>query len=223
MDLPYLALKFFVLVVSLSIHEAAHAWTAFRMGDDTAARLGRMSLNPLVHLDPLGTLMLLSPMPLGWAKPVPVNRMNLRNPHSMMQLISFAGPLSNLMLGLLACMVWYFFAWKLSPDSGWFLMMQFFIAINFSLALFNLLPVHPLDGANVITFFMSEETARRYEEKVARMGILPLIIVITYEMMPGPGLIEIWFRIWKPVFSPILYLFRVPMGVIPFWRVTGFE
>lgn len=216
------ALEFFVLIVSLSFHEAAHAWTAYRLGDDTAARQGRLSLNPLAHLDPLGTLMLLA-MPMGWAKPVPVNALNLRNPRGMLPLISFAGPLSNLALGLSGCVAWYFFAWHLLPDSGWFLMMQHFIAINFSLALFNLLPLHPLDGSSVITRLMSEETARRYEEAVSRMGMFPLILVVIYEMMPGPGVLEIWFRIWKPFFAPVMALFQVPMGVVPFWRVTGFE
>lgn len=216
MDLAVLALKFFVLILSLSFHEAAHAWTAYRFGDDTAARLGRMSLNPLVHLDPLGTLMILSGMPLGWAKPVPVNAANLRNPQSHMRLVSFAGPLSNILLGLAACLVYFLIGHRMFPGSGWFLMLHLFITINFSLAVFNLLPISPLDGSSIITAVMSEGTARKYEELVARFGPFPLIIVVVFEMMPGMGLIELWFRIWKPLLAPVLGLFRVPPWFLPY-------
>lgn len=216
MELATLALQFFVLAVSLSIHEASHAWTAFRLGDDTAARLGRISLNPLVHLDPLGALMILSGMPLGWAKPVPVNPANLRNPHSSMPLISFAGPLSNLVLGLASCMIFYLVDYRVSPVSGAWLLMQFFITFNFSLAIFNLLPVFPLDGSNFITVFMSEETARWYESKVSQFGPFPLVFVVALEFLPGMGPIELWFRLWKPLFTPILALFNVPSGFLPY-------
>lgn len=216
MELAGLALKFFVLAVSLSFHEASHAWTAFRLGDDTAARLGRISLNPLVHLDPLGSLMILSGMPLGWAKPVPVNPANLRNRHTSMPLVSFAGPLSNLVLGLLACGVFFFLGYRVSPVSGAWLLMQFFISINFSLAIFNLLPVYPLDGANIITAFMSEPTARAYEAKVSQFGPFPLVLVVALELLPGTGPIELWFRLWKPLFSPILALFSVPSWFLPY-------
>ncbi len=216
MDLAVLGIRFFVLVVCLSFHEAAHAWTAYRFGDDTAARMGRLSLNPLVHLDPLGTLMILSGMPLGWAKPVPVNPANLRNPHTHMQLVSFAGPLSNILLGLVGCVIYFLVGHLIFPGSGWFLMLQLFIMINFSLAIFNLLPISPLDGSSIITAFMSESTARKYEEKVARFGPFPLIIVVAFEMMPGMGLIELWFRFWKPLFAPILGLFNVPPWFLPY-------
>lgn len=217
-ELAPIILKFFVLVVSLTFHEAAHAWTAWRLGDDTSARLGRMSLNPLVHLDPVGTLMFLFPAPLGWAKPVPVNSANLKNPHTMMQLISFAGPLSNLILTLAACILWYIIDFRLDPMSNGYLLMQLFIATNMSLAIFNLLPVFPLDGSNVITVFMSEETARRYEDKISQFGPFPLLLVVMFETLPGMGLIEIWFRFWRPVFAPVLELFNVPSGIIPYWR-----
>jgi Zn-dependent protease len=215
-DLPELLLRFFVLAVSLSFHEAAHAWSAFRLGDDTAARLGRLSLNPLVHLDPLGSLMILSGMPLGWAKPVPVNAANLANPRTGMPMVSFAGPLSNIILGILGCVVFYFVGYEISPMSGWWAMLQLFITINFALAVFNLLPIFPLDGSNVITAFMSDATARRYEEKVAALGPFPLIFIVGFEFMPGPGVLQVWFNIWNPLFAPILALFGVPRGFLPY-------
>lgn len=211
-------LKFFVLIVSLTFHEAAHAWAAYRLGDETAARLGRMSLNPLVHLDVMGTLMFLFQAPIGWAKPVPVNPLNLRNRISSMQLVSFAGPMSNLILCLVACMAWYFLMFRISPGSGWYTLMQLFIATNLSLAIFNLLPIHPLDGASVITYFMSDSVARRFEDTMLRLGPFPLIVIVLFETLPGMGLIELWFRLWKPFFSPLLELFNVWPGVISYWR-----
>jgi Zn-dependent protease len=221
-DLPYFALKFFVLVVSLTFHEAAHAYAAYRMGDETSSRLGRLSLNPFAHLDPVGTLMFLLPQaPIGWAKPVPVNPMNLRNPGPMMQLISFAGPLSNLALGLLGCLfwfLWFLFGQLFSPGGAAYLMILLFIATNLSLALFNLLPLHPLDGASVITFFMPEGTARKYEDVMHRLGPFPLIVLLVLETLPGMGAIHLWFRFWKPFFEPMLGLFGVPAGVVGYWR-----
>src|SRR3954471_15332351 len=100
-DIPILLLRFFVLTVSLTFHEAAHAWVAYRLGDETAKRMGRLSLNPLVHMDPLGSLMILSSMPLGWAKAVPGNALDPRHPPSGPPLGAFGGPLSNLLLALL--------------------------------------------------------------------------------------------------------------------------
>ena len=213
--LPILLMRFFVLTVSLSFHEAAHAWTANRLGDDTAKRMGRLSLNPLVHMDPLGSLMMLTGMPLGWAKPVPVNPINLRNPRSAMPLVSFAGPLSNLLLALIGCGI-YFVVGDRIGSSGWYLMLQDFVLINFSLAIFNLLPIYPLDGSKIITTFMSDRVADIYEEKVAAMGMFPLIAVVVFESLgSGHGIIELWFRFWKPLIYPILALFHVPFHFYP--------
>jgi Zn-dependent protease len=209
-----LLLRFFVLTVSLSFHEAAHAWAAFRLGDDTAEKSGRLSLNPLVHMDPLGSLMILSGMPLGWAKPVPVNPDNLRNPRTDMPLVSFAGPLSNLILGVVACAVFFLVGYQVAP-TGWFRMLQYFIQINFALAIFNLLPIYPLDGSKIITAFMSDATARRYEEKILQMGVFPLILLVTLEFLPtGRGPLELWFLLWKPLIRPIFSIFSVPPGFL---------
>lgn len=215
-DFADLLLRFFVLAVSLSIHEASHAWAAFRLGDDTAEKMGRLSLNPLVHLDPLGSLMILSGMPLGWAKPVPVNPLNLRNPRKDMPLVSFAGPFSNFILGVAACMV---YAWvgESVIATGWFRMLHYFIQINFALAIFNLLPVFPLDGSKIISAFMSDAVAYRYEEKMVQFGIFPLILLMALEFLPGGlGPLGLWFRFWQPLISPIFALFSVPPGFL--WR-----
>ena len=214
-DLPVLLLRFFVLIVSLTFHEAAHAWAAWRLGDDTAKRMGRLSLNPLVHMDPIGTLMILGRMPIGWAKPVPVDPRNIRNPRSGMPLVAFAGPLSNLILAFFFCLV-YFAVGRALIGSGWYSMLVLFLQVNFSLAIFNLLPIMPLDGSKIVTAFMSESVADRFEEVMARMGAFPLVLLVAFEALhDGPGVIAYWFHFWKPLIHPILALFHVPFFVYP--------
>jgi Zn-dependent protease len=215
MDFPTLLMRFFVLTVSLSFHEAAHAWSAFRLGDDTAKRMGRLSLNPLVHMDIFGSLMILTGMPLGWAKPVPVNPANLRNPRSALPLVSFAGPLSNLILALIGCIVFALIGNSLGY-AGWYKMLALFIQVNFGLAIFNLLPIFPLDGSKIITTFMSDPVADKYEEKMTTFGMYPLIAIMIFESMsPNLGVISFWFRIWKPLIYPILAIFGVPAYFYP--------
>lgn len=210
-NLPVFLLKFFVLTISLTFHEAAHAWVAWRLGDDTAKRLGRLSLNPLVHMDPIGSLMMLGNAPIGWAKPVPVDSRNIRNPRSGLPLVAFAGPLSNLLIALVCCIL-YSLLDPLIMGSSWELMLEGFITVNFSLAIFNLLPVAPLDGSKIITTFMSDKVADRYEEIMARAGVFPLIIIVALEFLQeGPGILSLWFRFWGPLIHPILALFHVPL------------
>jgi Zn-dependent protease len=214
-NLPADLLRIFVLIISLTFHEASHAWAAWRLGDDTARRMGRLSLNPLVHLDPIGTLMILGAMPIGWAKPVPVDGRNIRNPRSGLPLVAFAGPLSNLVLAFIACLV-YAFLGEILAGSGWFSMLTLFIQINLSLAVFNLLPVAPLDGSKIVTAFMSDAVADRFEAALARLGAFPLLIIVAFEfLLPGPGLLQLWFRFWRPLIAPILGLFHVPAFYYP--------
>lgn len=214
-NLPVLLLRFFVLIISLTFHEACHAWAAWRLGDDTAKRMGRLTLNPLPHLDLLGTLMILGAMPIGWAKPVPVDARNIRNPRTGMPLVAFAGPLSNLILAFFFCILYSIFAERV-VDSGWYAMLVLFIQINFSLAIFNLLPIAPLDGSKIITAFMSDAWADRFEATMARAGIFPLLLIVGFgALFPGPGPIGLWFHFWKPLVAPILALFRVPSFLYP--------
>jgi Zn-dependent protease len=157
LDLASSVLNLIVLVLSLTVHEFFHAWSAWRLGDDTAARMGRLTLNPVPHIDPIGTLLLpLMGAPIGWAKPVPVNPANFRRGISMSTgdtLVSMAGPLSNLGLGLLAAVVFGLLA-RFSPGSigagtpaaG---LLARLMLVNAGLALFNLLPIPPLDGGHV--------------------------------------------------------------------------
>jgi Zn-dependent protease len=165
------AIAFGVLLISLTIHEAAHAWTADKLGDPTARRLGRVSLNPLVHIDWIGTVLLpiiaaVSGLPLiGWAKPVPVNMNNLREPRRDFMLIAAAGPISNLLQAFAAAAVLRMALGSL-PLSGEVtpLISTLYLAIqiNLLLAFFNLIPVPPLDGGNVLLGLLPPRLASSY-------------------------------------------------------------
>jgi Zn-dependent protease len=145
------------ILIALTFHECAHAYAAYRHGDDTAKQLGRLSLNPLRHLDPLGTIMIFL-VHFGWAKPVPVNPYRLKNPRKDMLWISAAGPLANMLLALASGLLLRFlFVIEGTPDyhtgtaMGLFMFMVVMsLQINLALAIFNILPIAPLDGSKIL-------------------------------------------------------------------------
>jgi len=143
------------ILLALTFHEYAHAYVANRHGDDTAKQKGRLTLNPLAHLDPLGTIMIFI-VHFGWAKPVPVNPYRLRNPKKDMLWISAAGPLANMALALMSGIsLRIIFAIVRAPDQhsiiGVFIFMVFMsLQINLALAIFNVLPIAPLDGSKIL-------------------------------------------------------------------------
>ena len=143
------------ILLALTFHEYAHAYVAHRYGDDTAQKSGRLTLNPLRHLDPLGTIMIFL-VQFGWAKPVPVNPYNLRNPKKDMLWISAAGPLSNMLLALISGLLFRLFsdsAMIADRDSltGLLVVMVFLsLKINLALAIFNIIPIAPLDGSKIL-------------------------------------------------------------------------
>lgn len=149
LDLPSLLAKAVILLFALPVHEFAHAFVAYRLGDDTAARQGRLSLNPLRHLDPMGSLMILF-AGFGWAKPVPVSPWRLRNgSRTGYALVAAAGPLSNLLMAGLIAVLWRTGLLDGAPalvlDFAWV-----FMSINVALCLFNLIPLVPLDGSGIL-------------------------------------------------------------------------
>jgi Zn-dependent protease len=168
---------FGVLLVSLTIHEAAHAWTADRLGDPTARVLGRVSLNPLVHIDPIGTVVLplvaaISHLPLiGWAKPVPVSARNLHHPRRDFMFVAAAGPISNLLQAVVAALLL-----RVSPGpvAGVFYLA---VEINLLLAFFNLIPVPPLDGGNVMLGLLPPRAAAAYS-RIRQFGFIVLYALL---------------------------------------------
>lgn len=196
--IPTLISRIITLVIAFSVHEFAHAWTADQLGDDTPRRFGRLTLNPLAHLDVLGSLMLVF-SGFGWAKPVPVNPYELRRrtPAGMM-LVSAAGPLSNLLLAIIAAIP--FQAGIVSPfsSSGSFLptlstFLTDFILINLILLFFNLVPLAPLDGEKVVSYFLPPSGQDAFDQLrpygpmilLALLFLLPMIGVDIFRYVVG--------------------------------------
>lgn len=178
-------LLIFAFLFSLSIHEAAHAYMADRLGDPTAKLAGRITFNPLAHLDPMGTLLPLfllmtgSPIIFGWGKPVPFDPFNLRNPRRDAALISFAGPGVNLILAVFLSILIRLA--HLTIGSTAFIAefaLAPIVALNVMWAIFNLLPVHPLDGGKVIVGLLPENSAREVDEFLHQYGLVILVFLI---------------------------------------------
>ena len=183
-----------VILFSLTVHEFFHAYIAYRYGDTTARDMGRLTLNPMAHLDFLGTVMMfLSGFRFGWAKPVPINPYNLRDPRADLW-ISAGGPLSNMGLAFLFGMVFRtIYGANIAVPEAVMMIIKFGVSINISLAFFNLIPLYPLDGSHILSNLLPP----RYESKlyeIQRFGpyiLLFLIITGAFWYILGPFVI--WF------------------------------
>jgi Zn-dependent protease len=205
MDIRLILVQAFVILFAITVHEAAHAWTASKLGDPTAAAMGRVSLNPLAHIDPFGTiifpllLILLKQPVFGWAKPVPYNPFNLRHPRKGGLWISFAGPIANILTATAAVVLFQLlklFGARIpvssvfsKPLEGIVLILFVTAMINASLAVFNLIPIPPLDGSGILAGLLPESAAAKFE-RIRPYGFLILIALM-------------YSRILTLIFSPV--------------------
>ena len=192
-----------ILLFSVVVHEFAHGYVAHKWGDPTAAMLGRLTLNPLPHIDPVGSILvpallffLRAPFLFGWAKPVPVNPDNFRNKKWGDITVSLAGPASNVLLAFLFTFVWILTRRALGADQALDEIFQLAVLINLILAAFNLLPIPPLDGSHIVYNFLPQPLAYNYMS-LARYGFLILMLLFAL-----------------PPFRIVLGLFYVPVGLV---------
>ncbi len=183
------------VLITLSIHEFSHAYAAYKLGDDTAKNFGRLSINPLKHLDPIGALCMLF-FRFGWAKPVPINARNFKNPKRDFAISALAGPLSNLILGFIFSGVFIFsfskllpvefeseFSYKLAENALLFL--QIFFSVNVGLGIFNLLPIPPFDGSRLLNVIFPPRIyfgIMKYERQIY-FGVLAWLLLGDYAAM----------------------------------------
>ena len=173
-----------VILFSLTVHEYSHGRMALRLGDDTAKRLGRLSFNPLRHLDILGVLFFYF-VGFGWAKPVPVDPRNFEHPRRDMMYVAIAGPLSNIALAVCCS----FFIRLISPEFSYlFVILAYGIWINVALAIFNMLPMYPLDGASVLKGMVSQKIAERMTN-LDRFGAFLILGVFLLDHFAHTGIL----------------------------------
>lgn len=195
-----------VFLLSLTVHELAHAFTAFRKGDNTAKNAGRLTFNPIKHLDLVGSVM----MPfisfssglllIGWAKPVPVNRNNFKDPLKDDALVSFAGPLSNLILAIIfAILLSLFYNFQLTSSEYVFNLIWYGVFFNVFLFAFNLLPIPPLDGSHILFDFFPNKLTAKY----LGIGFYGTIILILFIYSP----------LWNYFFGVINYIIEFLLSI----------
>ena len=180
------------VLIAITFHEAAHAYTAWKLGDDTAYRQGRVTFNPLKHVDFLGTLLVpavllltSSPFLFGWAKPVPVAFNRLSHPRRDMALVAFAGPAVNVILAVVSALLFHLVGWLPREAVGWFGQTLYqSIVLNLLLAIFNMIPIPPLDGSRIVLSVLPGPLARPYAS-LERFGMLLLLALVFLLPMVG--------------------------------------
>lgn len=207
-------------IIAITFHEAAHAWMADRLGDPTARLAGRLSLNPLVHYDKVGTTLLLvlvimraigiPVIPFGWAKPVRFDPYNLKNPRRDSALISLAGPAANIILAVILSIIIRLTTGPFSPLGILPILLYPTIVLSIILALFNLIPIHPLDGGKIFIGILPESEAREAEVFLRRYGFIILLLLI----FPTVGGTSPIFLVLSPVMDFILNILLPGMPLV---------
>lgn len=193
--------SFLVLIVSIIVHEFCHALAADRLGDPTPRSYGRLTLNPIAHLDPIGTVLLpllsaLTGIPtIGWAKPVPIDPYNFKNPKKDEILVAIAGPIGNILLAIISSIIFKIFG---SQN----ILLYLLILINVSLAIFNLIPIPPLDGSKIFLNLLPVEKSIQWQEIFDRYGFI-LLIILVFLPIGGSSLFQI---ILSPIVNLVLSL-----------------
>ncbi len=198
-----------VLLFAITIHEYSHGKAALSLGDPTAKNAGRLSLNPLIHIDPIGAICLFL-FNFGWAKPVPVDIRYFKNMRRDTILMSLSGPVANLAAALLAGL---FIRYFILPFEVYLKVLLYMILMNLGLGLFNLLPLHPLDGSHVLENLLKGNAARKYQ-KFGRYGPLILIGIIMLDNFAHTGIIS------KVLLTPMFYLGHL-FGGDNFFKLLG--
>jgi Zn-dependent protease len=184
--LPFVLSWFVAIIVGLTVHEFAHAYAADRSGDPTPRAMGRVSINPIDHYDPIGTTMILL-FGMGWGKPVPVNPFNFRHPRRDVVIVAAAGILTNIVVAAIAAMPLRFgFA------GDYVLPLTIMVLLNLLLAFFNLMPVGPLDGAGVVEGLLPVRAARKFADFSRRYGMILLLVIIVVDPITD-------ILVWTPV------------------------
>jgi Zn-dependent protease len=211
--LPRVIVVAIMLLVGFPVHEFAHALAAYRLGDSTAKLMGRLTLNPIVHFDPIGGILLAvsfigAGFGFGWAKPTPVNPANLEGGHRGEAIVAAAGPISNLVLAIAVAIPLRYI--EANPDLYFAIppiittTMQLFVFINLVLMIFNLLPIPPLDGSKVLFAFLSPRQTYQWRPVLEQYGFILLIIVFFF-----PPDNSIGIQIMGPVLA---FLFNLLVG-----------
>ncbi len=189
-----------MVLVMLPVHEFAHAWAAYRLGDNTARWNGRLTINPFKHLDPWGTTMLVL-CGVGFARPVPVNPYNFRNPKRDMALSALAGPVSNLLMALISVAVFrvcYIFVTDMTVLSYlWLILIEVFASVNISLAVFNLLPIPPLDGSKIFGLFLPDKWMYMMERNARQISMVLMLLLFT-------GVLDIPLSFFRNLFGGLM-------------------
>lgn len=237
MDIPQLILSAMAALIALTLHEFAHGYVAYRLGDNTAKSLGRLTLNPIKHIDPFGALFMIL-FHFGWAKPVPINPRNFKNPRKGFAITALAGPATNIVIAFLTSFIYILClstfretgnAFVDSLEINTLLFLLYFFMINVGLGIFNLIPIPPFDGSRILNVILPERLyfkVMKYEKQIY-WGVIAWLFLGRYLYQ---GLISVPFIASNGILSTIVKIFSlsdilsdainaIANGMLNFWRL----